>query len=75
MNSIGPMNFFRTTDTTDTTDTTIWKPGLIIHDARIPQTTKLILNGARDDTMQCLIKESGLRESNRCQKMIKGKPR
>jgi len=28
MNSIGPMNFFRTTDTTDTTDTTIWKPGL-----------------------------------------------
>ena len=27
MNSIGPMNFFRTTDTTDTTDTTIWKPG------------------------------------------------
>ena len=25
MNSIGPMNFFRTTDTTDTT---IWKPGL-----------------------------------------------
>ena len=24
MNSIGPMNFFRTTDTTDTT---IWKPG------------------------------------------------
>ena len=29
MNSICPMNFFRTTDTTDTTDTTIWKPGLI----------------------------------------------
>ena len=29
MNSIGPMNFFRTTDTTDTTDTTIWKPGFI----------------------------------------------
>ena len=28
MNSIGPMNFFRTTDTTDTTDTTVWKPGL-----------------------------------------------
>ena len=28
MNSICPMNFFRTTDTTDTTDTTIWKPGL-----------------------------------------------
>ena len=27
MNSICPMNFFRTTDTTDTTDTTIWKPG------------------------------------------------
>ena len=27
MNSIGPMNFFRTIDTTDTTDTTIWKPG------------------------------------------------
>ena len=30
MNSIGTMNFFRTTDptdTTDTTDTTIWKPG------------------------------------------------
>jgi len=26
MNSICPMNFFRTTDTTDTTDTTIWKP-------------------------------------------------
>ena len=25
MNSIGPMNFFRTTDTTDTT---IWKPAL-----------------------------------------------
>ena len=25
MNSIGPMNFFRATDTTDTT---IWKPGL-----------------------------------------------
>ena len=25
MNSIGPMNFFRTTDTTNTT---IWKPGL-----------------------------------------------
>ena len=51
------------------------KDGVIIHDARIPQTTKLILNGARDDTMQCLIKESGLRESNQCQKMIKGKPR
>ena len=32
MNSIGPMNFFRTTDTTDTTDTTIWKPGLSNHD-------------------------------------------
>ena len=28
MNSICPMNFFRTTDTTDTTDATIWKPGL-----------------------------------------------
>ena len=28
MNSMGPTNFFRTTDTTDTTDTTIWKPGL-----------------------------------------------
>ena len=28
MNSICPMNFFRTTDTTDTTDTTIWEPGL-----------------------------------------------
>ena len=28
MNSVRPMNFFRTTDTTDTTDTTIWKPGL-----------------------------------------------
>ena len=27
MNSICPMNFFRTTDTTATTDTTIWKPG------------------------------------------------
>ena len=27
MNSIGPMNFFRTTDPTDATDTTIWKPG------------------------------------------------
>ena len=27
MNSICPMNFFRTTDKTDTTDTTIWKPG------------------------------------------------
>ena len=27
MNSICPMNFFRTTDTTDTTDITIWKPG------------------------------------------------
>ena len=26
MNSICPMNFFRTTDTTDTT---IWKPGLM----------------------------------------------
>ena len=26
MNSVCPMNFFRTTDTTDTT---IWKPGLI----------------------------------------------
>ena len=31
MNSICPMNFFRTTDTTDTTDTTIWKPGLRIN--------------------------------------------
>ena len=30
MNSICPMNFFRTTDTTVTTDTTIWKPGLKI---------------------------------------------
>ena len=28
MNSICPMNFFRTTDTTETTDTTIWKPDL-----------------------------------------------
>ena len=28
MNSICPMNFFRTTDTTETTDITIWKPGL-----------------------------------------------
>ena len=28
MNSICPVNFFRTTDTTDTTDATIWKPGL-----------------------------------------------
>ena len=28
MNSICPMNFFRTTDTTDTTDTSIWKLGL-----------------------------------------------
>ena len=27
MNSICPMNSFRTTDTTDTTDTTIWRPG------------------------------------------------
>ena len=27
MNSMGPMNFFRTTDTTDTT---IWKPGLSV---------------------------------------------
>ena len=27
MNSICPMNFFRTTGTTGTTDTTIWKPG------------------------------------------------
>ena len=26
MNSVCPLNFFRTTDTTDTTDTTIWKP-------------------------------------------------
>ena len=30
MNSIGPMNFFRTADTTGTTDKTIWKPGLSI---------------------------------------------
>ena len=30
MNSICPMNFFRTTDTTGTTDTTIWKPVLVI---------------------------------------------
>ena len=29
MNSICPMNFFRTTDTTNTTDTTIWKPGFM----------------------------------------------
>ena len=29
MNSICPMNFFRTTDATDTTDTTIWKPGFM----------------------------------------------
>ena len=27
VNSICPMNFFRTTDITDMTDTTIWKPG------------------------------------------------
>ena len=27
MNSICPINVFRTTDTTGTTDTTIWKPG------------------------------------------------
>ena len=34
MNSIGPMNFFRTTYTTDTT---IWKPGLrgrVFHEAQ-----------------------------------------
>ena len=31
MNSICPMNFFRTTDATDTTDTTIWKPGFKLH--------------------------------------------
>ena len=30
MNSICPMNFFRTTDTTDTTDTSIWKPGFMV---------------------------------------------
>ena len=34
MNSICPMNFFRTTDTTGTTDTTIWKPGLMQNFAR-----------------------------------------
>ena len=28
MNSICPMNLFRTTETTDMTDTTIWKPGI-----------------------------------------------
>ena len=31
INSICPMNFFRTTDTRDTTDITIWKPGLRVH--------------------------------------------
>ena len=30
MNSICPMNFFRTIGTTDTTDTTIWNPGFIV---------------------------------------------
>ena len=28
MNSMGPVIFFRTTDTIDTTDTAIWEPGL-----------------------------------------------
>ena len=36
---------------------------------------KITLNGARDETTQCVIMERRLRESNRCQKMIKGKPR
>ena len=38
MNSISPMNFFRTTDTTDTT---IWKPGLRFadKDVRLPEYT------------------------------------
>ena len=51
------------------------KDGVLIHEERIPKTTKLILNSARDETTQCVIKERGLREGNRCQKMIKGKPR
>ena len=38
MNSICPMNFFRTTDTTDTTDTTIWKPGFKTGEQRSKQT-------------------------------------
>ena len=40
MNSIGPTNFFRTTDTTDTTDTTIWKPGLRVASVETPVETQ-----------------------------------
>ena len=40
MNSICPMNFFRSTDTTDTTDTTIWKPGFKIKELNLRQTSR-----------------------------------
>ena len=49
MNSLCPMNFFRTTDTTDTTDTTIWKPGL-----RSPQHRKLRFYSPH----HCIIKDT-----------------
>ena len=39
------------------------KNSAIIHDARILQSTKLMLNGARDDTRQCVVRERGLRET------------
>ena len=44
MNSICPMNFFRTTDTTDTTDTTIWKPGLIMSREQKIKEGQILLN-------------------------------
>ena len=42
MNSICPMNFFRTTDTTETTDTTIWKPGLSVSELFREEIFKLV---------------------------------
>ena len=41
MNSICPMNFFRTTDTTDTT---IWKPGLIMSREQKIKEGQILLN-------------------------------
>ena len=44
MDSICPMNFFRTSDTTDTTDTTIWKPGFnFFHTTNTTNTTDITI--------------------------------
>ena len=65
MNSIGPMNFFLTTDTTDTT---IWKPGYKDH-VTIPRRFEL-LSCSLNTLLQGIATYSVLQKENRQAKKV-----